>query len=224
MELTLNYLKVLRNWFLDLLLPQKCIGCQLSGYILCENCISKIPRTGRETENNIYACFDYRDSLIKKAIWNLKYYNRKTLGQKLGNLLYNNLIEEISEIKLYRGENPIYVIPVPLSLSKKRARGYNQAEVIARNFCESGEKNLLELKNNILIKKIDTPPQARITNRAERLRNIHGAFSVVNPSYVKGQAFIIVDDVTTTGGTLTEIMKILKESGAKSVVGFTIAH
>ncbi|MEK7106073.1 MAG: phosphoribosyltransferase family protein, partial [Patescibacteria group bacterium] len=64
----------------------------------------------------------------------------------------------------------------------------------------------------------------RITNRNERLKNVKGVFEIKNPEVVKGRTIIIIDDVTTTGGTIKEILKLLKNSGAKKAVGFTVAH
>ena len=191
---------------------------------MCQNCVIKIPKAERETERGIMACFDYRDPLIKKAIWNLKYYHRSHLGQTLGKLLYESFVEDISDMRIYASGQAILVIPVPLSPMRKKTRGYNQAERIARGFCDCGGREVLELKNNIIIKKIDTLPQAKITNRARRLKNIKGVFEIKNKESVKGRTIIVIDDVTTTGGTITEIMNMLKKSGAKKVVGFAVAH
>ncbi len=216
------------NWILDLLLPQKCLGCGVRGEILCDDCVLQIHHAEREMSRNIYASFDYRDPLIKRAIWDLKYYNRKSLGQKLGKLLYEAQLEDISDLKIYAGNSPIYIIPVPTSRKRKRVRGYNQAIIIARGFCNLGNKGskqeIFKLKENIVIKKLDTIPQARITNRTRRLRNIHGAFEIKNLEVIRGKTIIVIDDVTTTGATLSEIINILNKSGAKHVVGFAVAH
>ncbi len=81
------------------------------------------------------------------------------------------------------------------------------------------------MKNNEAeIKNKNTIPQARLTNRNKRLQNIKGAFSIINTNIIKGKTVIIIDDVTTTGGTMLEIIKILKKSGAKKVIGFAVAH
>jgi ComF family protein len=154
----------------------------------------------------------------------LKYHNRINLGRKLGQLLYGAFIEEVSDMRIYSSGQPLLVIPVPLSPTRRKKRGYNQAEIIAKEFALCGGKEVLELQNNIVKKRIDTKPQAKITNRNERLRNIKDVFEIKNPSFVKGRTIIIIDDVTTTGGTIKEIIKLLKNSGAKKVVGFAIAH
>ena len=221
---TLNKLK---KWALDLIFPEVCLGCQKKGDVLCENCVLSIRRAERETDTRIYACFDYRDPVIKRAIWNFKLYKRMHLASTLGGLLHEVMSEEVSGMRMYASGQSILVTPVPLSKSRKKTRGYNQAERIARSFCYIGNtdsKNTFELRGDIVTKVRDTSPQARIANRTKRLENIKGAFKINNESMVKGRTIIVIDDVTTTGGTLLELMKILKNAGAKKVVGFAVAH
>lgn len=177
--------------------------------------------TDKDASDSIYACFDYKDPLVKKAIWDLKYHKRSHIGQELGKLMYENLIEEIADMRMY--SQSICVIPVPLSKNRLKFRGYNQAKKIAEGFCDCADENIFELRDDIVMKK-DSLPQARINNRNRRLKNIKDCFQIVKPGDVKGKTIIVIDDVTTTGGTLGEIMKILKKSGAKKVVGVAFAH
>jgi len=218
------YIKQIKNFLLDILFPTNCLSCQVKNEILCNNCVQKIKLAERETSENILAVFDYRDPIIKKAIWELKYHHKRYLGEKLGQLLYEFFIEDISEIKMNVSGRSVYVIPTPISNKKTKLRGYNQALAIAKGFCNSGESGTFELKNNIVVKKVDNLPQAKITNRKKRLENVRGVFEIKNPEIIKGRTIIIVDDVTTTGGTISEIIKILKKAGAKKVVGFAVAH
>jgi ComF family protein len=180
--------------------------------------------TERETEENISAVFDYRDPLMKKVIWELKYHHKRYLGQRLGQLLYEYLIEDISDLKTRIPGRVMYVIPVPISKKKTKLRGYNQALSIARGFCHYEDNKIFELKDNLVIKKVDTLPQAKITNRSRRLKNVQGVFEIKNLKIVEGRTIIVIDDVTTTGGTINEIIKILKKAKAKKVVGFAVAH
>ena len=212
------------NLLLDLLFPIKCISCQINDEILCENCIQNINFNEREIEGNIKAVFNYQDTVIKNAIWELKYHNKRYLGEKLGQLLYIHFIEDISEIRMNVPGRSIYVIPIPISNKKTKTRGYNQSMMIAKGFCNSEKSGALELKNGIVYKKIDTLPQAKITNKKRRLENVKGVFGIKNEEIIKGRTFIIIDDVVTTGGTMNEIMKILKKAGAKKVYGFAVAH
>lgn len=224
MEKYIFTIKKVINIFLELILPSRCIGCKVYGHILCNNCIGRLRLAERETESEIIAVYDYRDDIIKSAIWKLKYHHSPLIGQKLGELLYTELIEEIELLQIFSLGSPIYVIPVPISKDKKKIRGYNQAEIIAKSFCNSNKNNIFQFKKNIIYKNKNTIPQAKLTNRNKRLKNIKGAFEIMNYNSIKGKTIIIIDDVTTTGGTILEIMKILKKYGAKKVVGFAVAH
>lgn len=218
------FLEKIKKFILEILFPTKCLGCGAKEEILCDNCISKIHLAERETDRNILAVFDYRDETIKKAIWKLKYHHKRYLGEKLGQLLYEFLMEDIFDLRIDVSGRSIYVIPVPISNKKTKIRGYNQSLSIARGFCGRPETGIFELKNKIVFKKIETTPQARITNRKKRLENISGVFEIKNKEIVKGRTIIVIDDVTTTGGTIAEIMRILKKAGAKKVIGFAVAH
>ena len=224
MNYIINIILSTYYWILDVILPQDCLGCKTRGKIICNNCILSIRKTERETIKDIISLYDYRDPLIKKAIWSLKYHNHFSIGTELGKLLYLERIEDISEMRLYTQGNSIYVIPVPLYNSRQKYRGYNQAEIIASSFCKNENKEILELRNDIVIKQINTQQQAKLNNRNKRLSNIKGAFIIKKPDAIKGKTIIVIDDVTTTGGTISEIIKILKKSGAKKVIGFTVAH
>ncbi len=223
MKSILKMISSIKLCTLEILFPNKCLGCKSKGEIICSNCILNIDRSENKTQNNIIAVFQYHNLLMKKIIWNLKYHHHKNLGLKLGGILYDELIEYIANIKMYNSGSSIIVIPVPISKIKKRKRGYNQAEMIAKGFCNKNNKDL-SLQINVVYKKIETTPQARIKNRKRRLKNIKNAFNVRNENIISGMIVIIIDDVTTTGGTLREIMKVLKKSGAKKVYGFAVAH
>lgn len=207
---------------INIIYPEKCIKCGRKDTLFCDDCISKTQVAQRETREGIMSVFDYRDPYIRKAIWNLKYYNKKNLGDIFGNILYKTFIEEISELRLYSLGNKIMVIPVPISKKRNRGRGYNQSLTIAKSFSE--QEDIFELKSNLVFKNRETTPQARLKNKKDRLNNIKGAFSLKDKNLVKNKTIIIIDDVTTTGGTLTEIIKLLKKNKAKKVLGLTIAH
>ena len=223
MESSTNLIKRAFRFLTDLLLPEKCISCNLKGSIICNNCVFKLRKAERETSNNIYACYDYRDPIIKRAIWELKYHNRSYIGERLGRLLYEEFIEDLSEIYQYKNDQLIYVIPIPISKDRLEDRGYNQAKILARSFCSCNIKSL-KLESSLVIKYKKTTPQAKIANRIRRLNNVKGIFKITNEEFVRGKTFIIIDDVTTTGATFLEITKILKGLGAKKVLCFAVAH
>lgn len=206
----------------DLILPTYCIGCKIRGEILCISCIRNLRTVDRPTDSWIHAVFDYRDPVIKKAIWELKYHNRKTVGSILGIQLQENLIEKVQQVYVSECREKIIVLPVPISNHKRRIRGYNQTEIIARAFCESNEYTQLE--TTILIKNKDTIAQARISNRTSRLENIRDVFSIKSKEKIYKRIVIVIDDVVTTGGTFTEIKRVLKNNGAHKVICFAVAH
>jgi competence protein ComFC len=132
-------------------------------------------------------------------------------------------MEELSELSIMENfQKPIF-IPIPLSSSRLRERGFNQAELLCREILNQNI-NLGILIKNVLIKNKDTLHQAKIRDRSKRLRNLTGSFAIKNPEIIKSRNIILIDDVTTTGATLSEARKVLKKSGAKKVIAFTIAH
>ncbi len=108
------------------------------------------------------------------------------------------------------------IVPVPLSRTRLRERGYNQAELIANHIAKITEKNLL----NVLKRIKHTQAQANLS-RKERIENVREAFVADNK--VNGLRIIVIDDVFTTGSTLNECAKALYKKGAKEVYGLTFA-
>jgi ComF family protein len=220
----MNFIEQIKQILLNILFPLKCINCQIKDSSLCDDCINKISFNERKTDEDIYAIFDYRDPIIRKAIWELKYHYHFHLGQKLGQLLYKSFINKLENLKLIASDSIIYVIPVPISNKKKRLRGYNQSLILAREFCLNNQEKILKLNKNLIYKKNENKPQAKIINRQQRLNNVKNVFETKNNEKIKNQVFIVIDDVTTTGGTLSEILKILKRNKAKKAIGLTLAH
>jgi len=226
------------NSFFDTILPEYCLGCQLRGQLLCQECLQNITPARYQENDNIFSAFDYRDPVIRKALWELKYKNKKKLAKIVGQALYGNLIEEISEIKAFSPGKPLILIPIPLSKKRQKERGYNQAQLMANALAQNAPPDLFEINNNLIKRIRETPPQAKINNRKKRLENIKGAFALniwksdfqnsrsrkPTSQTIRGRTIIVVDDISTTGGTLLEVMKLLKKAGAKKVLGFAVAH
>lgn len=220
----MKFLKIIINNLLDIFYNENCLGCSLPKTIICDKCLRNIKLCQEINNKNIFAIFDYKDPLIKKIIWQLKYKHHRRLGKILGKILYNSLIEKISEIHEFSKGKKLIILPVPITRKKIILRGYNQSEEIARGFFEEN-KDIFEINSKIIVRKKGFLPQAKIKNRKERFANIKGAFYLSNKKdHIRGQTIIIIDDVTTTGATLKEIMKLLKGYGAKKIFGFAIAH
>ena len=209
---------------LDLIFPQKCVRCGTKNEILCDKCIGKIATTNIQNTDNVFAVSNYNDPTIKKAIGLLKYRGVKTISKKLADLMYisffikNNIGEELDES---------IVVPIPLSKTGVRKRGFNQSELLAKHFIgniNDNEKNLsVTINTNVLYKKFHTDTQVKTKNRRERLINLDGSFGVKNNEIVKNKKIIIIDDVLTTGATMHEAKKTLKQAGAKKVIGLVVA-
>ncbi len=224
------------NTILDIVFPVNCVSCGERGSDLCIRCLSDSPPAERESANWIFPLFDYRHLPIKKSIWLLKYKGKKRLAGIFAEIIYDRIIEELSELTVMNNFREPILIPIPLSKKRHRERGYNQAELICQELIKinnlrrlSTDSTMasgvdLRLEKNILIKIKETEHQANIKDRKERLKNLAGSFSVKNSELIKNKNIILIDDVTTTSATLTEAKKILKQSGAKKIIAFTVAH
>lgn len=215
------------NTILDIFFPAKCISCGENGRDLCIKCLSDSPTAERETAEWIFPLYDYRHPPIKKALWLLKYKGKKRLANIFAEVIYEKILEELSDLSTMENFNNAILIPIPLSKRRYRERGYNQAELICKELVKINNLRHgvdLKLENDILIKPKETEHQARIENRTERLKNIAGSFSVKNADKVRKRNIILIDDITTTGATLDEAKKILKRAGARKVIAFTVAH
>jgi ComF family protein len=212
---------------LNIVFPIKCILCGKNGMDLCMTCLKDAPHAERESAKWIFPLYDYRHPVIKKSLWLFKYKGKKRLASIFAEIIYEKILEELSELSVLENFTEIILIPIPLSPKRYRERGYNQAELICKELIKIN--NLrdgvnLKLENNILIKPKETEHQARIKNRNERLQNIIGSFAFRDNNLIKTRNIILIDDITTTGATLSEARKVLKQAGARKVIAFTVAH
>lgn len=216
------------NTILDIVFPVNCIGCGSPKSDLCIKCISDAPGAERESAEWIFPIFDYRHPPIKKALWLFKYKSKKRFAGIFAEVLYGKILEELSDLSVMQNFKDTILIPIPLSRKRYRERGYNQAELICKELIKLDNNINYKLEKNILIKPKDTEHQARIENKRERLKNIVGSFAIKNGQQniesIKNRNIILIDDITTTGATLTEAKKTLKQAGARKVIAFTVAH
>lgn len=216
------------NTILSILFPAKCLACGKTGAELCLACLADAPAAERESAEWIFPLYDYRDPMVKKALWLLKYKNRRRLANVFAEVLHGQILEELSELSVLQNFREPLLIPIPLSGKRQKERGYNQAELICRELIwldqEKNQEKNFRLEKDILIKPKETEHQARIENRSKRLKNIRGAFAVKDAERLRNKNIILIDDITTTGATLSEARKTLKRAGAKKVIAFTVAH
>ena len=221
--------------------PKKCVVCKKAGSYLCEKCFTYVSfdskslclKCNNPSFNNLthpsckrkYAidgCFSALayNKTAQKLIFNFKYKPYLTdLKTVLTELFYESIIQNEQFAKQIKLGDWIFV-PIPLSSSKMRKRGYNQAEVLAK---ELGKKFNIPVQN-LLLRTKETKTQVGLTNLQRKL-NIKEAFQLkTQKSKLKNQNFLLVDDVVTTGSTLLEAARVIKRNGAQKVFGLTLAR
>jgi ComF family protein len=207
---------------LDFLFPRSKIQKNLDN-ITVQDFYSKARKTTHENKNFIVV-FSYEDRLVKEAIHSLKFKNNKKIAKIFAEILYSELLEELSDLEKFSCFKKPILIPIPLSRKKLQERGYNQCEIIAKEMSFLDSDSNFSLEKDVLIKKKDTPPQSRTKNKKERLENLKNCFKIKNPEKITGQNIILLDDITTTGTTLKEASYVLRKNGVKKIICLTIAH
>jgi ComF family protein len=150
---------------------------------------------------------------MMKIITKFKYYFVKDITDTL-----IELIVSATDYPLFF-KQPWVMVPIPLHVSRKRWRGFNQAEVLADGLAQAWGWPLL---TDLLIRGRNTLPQMKLSGR-KRKDNLRGAFEVKKRVAVPGR-IILIDDVATTCSTLNECARVLKKAGAKEVWGLTLAQ
>ncbi|MBP6883977.1 MAG: ComF family protein [Candidatus Pacebacteria bacterium] len=209
---------------LDIIFPVNCLNCGKAGSELCPACLVDCPEAERESEKWIFPSFDYRHPPIKKAVWLLKYKGKKRLAKMFAEIIYGRILEELADLSIMENFREVLLIPIPLAGKRKRERGFNQAELICKELVKIDQNVNFKMENTVLKRTKDGKHQARIQNRSERLKNVIGSFSTENEERIQKRNIILIDDVTTTGATLSEAKKVLKQAGARKIIAFTVAH
>lgn len=219
--LKLYYTVYMFKRLLQWLFPSYCIGCGSVGSDLCDDCLSKAPKSAPPEDLWVTSLFAYSNDTIHKAIWAIKYKGRYPLALRFGSYLSDATLVLLEDTLTFNDAEEITIVPIPASSSGKRKRGYNQSELLARALIEK-----LDIKATLMpkaLKKIrNTPRQSEIKKRSERIENIAGAFMA--QGNVNGKTILLVDDVTTTGATLREARRALRAAGAKHIYAVTVAH
>ena len=170
----------------------------------------------------IHPLFHYKDNRVRAIVWELKYRDNTKPLEYIGKLLFEEIIALISDIVMFNGDAQFVLIPIPITNERRSERGYNQSEYIARAIVENDTEHMLLYAPQWFLKIKETPRQSHSESKQERIQNLSGCFEA-DPR-VGGKYVILIDDVITTGSTLSEARKTLLESGARDVFAFTIAH
>ena len=121
-------------------------------------------------------------------------------------------------------KNPL-LIPIPTSPKRRRERGFNPTEALCEEIKKSDIRNTLEYLPSILVKKRHTESQSRThASRKERLSNQIGSMTLACEDAIRGRNIVLVDDVMTSGATLSEAARVLKNGGAKKIIRFPVAR
>ena len=184
----------------------------LRGDGLCANCRDCSPDFDRAASFG-----EYRGG-VRGLIHLLKYESVTPVATPLGGML----AQAITELLAGCADAAPLLIPVPLYKSRRRSRGFNQAELIARAAAKRLPQRL-EVACEALVRHRDTVSQVGLT-REERIANVRDAFRVADNARVSGRDIMLVDDVMTTGTTLSECARVLKQAGAKRVWAATVAR
>lgn len=197
--------------FISMFYPARCPLCgrlAAPGAELCENCSENLPRARLRTNGFFIAPF-YYEGPVKAAIIRLKFRGDRSPAPFFARAAAQKLRDS--------GERRFdFVTAVPLSRREMKKRGYNQSEIVARLLARE-----LSLPYRAALKKIrDIPPQ-RTLSAAQRRENILGAFAAEGDA--AGRRILVVDDITTTGSTLAECVRVLKAAGAGSAEGLAVA-
>ena len=228
---TLKTVQSILNNFVDLFFPPVCLHCQTilpesANYLsLCPNCYSQLilmspdfPKTQiiKRLEpsflDQMWIGYEFNE-IIQSVIHFIKYRKMPNLGIRAGELCakvlgtYFNALEDR------------YFLPVPLHPIRRKERGYNQSKFIS--------EGIINIQGGILIEHVLTRNKNTISqtalNRQERQENVHQAFQIRNGVDISGKTIILVDDLITTGATMNECARVLKENGAKRIICVAVA-
>lgn len=206
---------------LNLLFPPKCPFCRriLDSPGVCDTCRKELPWTEEHeavregTDSLRCAAPLWYEGKVREAILRLKFYAAAATAETLGALMAQCAAEHLS------GEFDL-VTWVPVSRKRRWKRGYDQAELLARAVCRAwGVKPVALLR-----KTMNNPAQSGLKEDAARRANVLGVYEMRPGAEVSGRRVLLIDDVCTTGATLTECSKVLREAGADAVVCACVAH
>lgn len=203
----------LLTWMLDLLYPPKCVFC---GKLLSENetdlcgrCRRELPTVEREIRRGEFftgcTCVYYYEDKVRESVLRFKFRSMRQYADAYGRLLAMRLLRERERYDLLTW--------VPVSAKRRRQRGYDQAELLAKRVAsELGipcVQALQKIRHN--------SAQSGQSGAAARKANVLGVYRAVQTEKIKEKRILLIDDVITTGATLSECSKVLRLAGAKEV-------
>lgn len=212
-------MKSLWNSLKDLIWPRRCILCHKpvgpEADRVCASCAAALPEpisgARRGTHYGRWAAALWYEGPVRESFLRFKFGGCRFYAEYYGPWLAN-------AVKKQLGEGFDVMTYVPISRLRRRRRGYDQTLLLAE--AAGRELNMTPvctLKKRSLVK-----PQSRTIGPEERQKNIRGAFRVTEPGFVRGKRVLLIDDVLTTGATVSEASRVLLEAGAKRVDAATL--
>jgi ComF family protein len=226
--------KAVRQWIFPLRCPV-CDGIVVPyGEKICADCIEKLKiissdwclRCGKKLENEGEYCYDcrrkkhefirgrslYSYDSAAMSIYRFKYGGRAEYADYFGEEIYRYLGDFIREVR------PDALIPIPLHKKRMRARGYNQAALLAESV---GRYSGVPVYNNLLL-RIRNTAALKTLNPTQRQNNLKKAF-IMSRNDVKLKTVILIDDIYTTGSTIDEACRVLKDAEIQNIYFITLA-
>ena len=210
---------MIKAWILNLLFPEKCLFCgkilKQGEVHLCTKCSEHQPliescRTKFPFLSGWKAVWYYEEG-PRKSLLRYKFGRRRSYARAYGRILSTVLLEQQLEYDL--------ITWVPVSARRKAERGFDQVELIAKILGDE-----LGMSPVPCLKKIrHTKAQSTIRGLAHRRANVLGAYTVLSRERIAGKRILLLDDIITTGSTLSECAKVLLTAGAKEVYGAAVA-
>lgn len=211
-------IEVIKINILELIYPKTCGMCEeISKSYICNKCKLKLKKLLKL--NTIH----YKDKYFNSHTYLFKYegiIRERLLQYKFREKSY--LYKFFSEIILNNCNiinNYDIILSVPIHIKRKIERGYNQSELIANELSKIAG---IEFCNNILVKEVNNSPQSTL-NKTERMKNVLGIYRVENAQKIQNKSILLLDDIYTTGYTVNECAKVLKQNGADKVSILTLA-
>ena len=199
---------------LDLMFPPRCTFCRsflkTEEKYICEDCKKTLPYSGNRKQSGDFfsVCVSplyYRDN-VRKSVLRYKFKGATNYASCYGQMLAACINERIKE-------HYDYITWVPLSRERLKMRGYDQAALLAM----ATALQLDDVAVELLRKPIDVPAQSGLGAPEKRKANVSGVYEVLDPDIIVGKNILIIDDVVTTGATLSECARVLLMAGAEKV-------
>ena len=213
-----NSLDKAERSIMDFLMPRRCpfCGAVAGKELLCDKCSKTLPFRGEHAveEKPFARCAAplYYEEPVRKAILDYKFKRKMGAVSCFGMLMAQCAAEH------FDGEFDA-ITWVPVSKKRLKKRGFDQARYLTASICVDWHTEPQET----LRKVVDNPAQSGIDSPEERRANVLGVYEAVEPERFAGKRLLLIDDIRTTGATLGECVRVLKEAGAKDVLCLTLA-